>query len=160
MAVIRTPQEFPGPQLEDKTIYYDQYGTLPSEKGSVVYSDGYFYFRDGYEIYTPLSARKHENLRQLIHFIDDGPTQSFSNGSFREILPLGDPFPTQVVWWESSSKIRKILETNITRNANKMPYIIEWVLFDSDGTTILESVTDNITYINGVFEQGRTRTIL
>lgn len=160
MAVTRTPQEFPGPLLEDQINFYDQYGTMPSEKGSVLYSDGYFYFKDGYETFIPQTPEKHKRLRQLIHFIDDGPAGGFLSGAYREILPLGNPFPTQVIWWTSSAKIIKIIQTTIVRNANKTPSSIEWVLYDSDGISVLETVTDNISYSSGIFESNRTRTIV
>lgn len=159
MAVTRTPQEFPGPALEDQIIFYDQYGALPVDNGSLIYSDGYFYLRDGYEIYVPQSPKKHRRLRQLIHFIDDGPSSGFLSGAYREILPAGDPFPTQVVWWESSGKVKKIVETNITRLSNKQPSVIEWKMYDEDGSTVLETVTDSIVYQNNIFELSRTRTI-
>jgi hypothetical protein len=155
MVVTRTPQDFAGPAYEEEIIFYDQYGALPIENGTMVYSDGYFYLRDVEEIYVPISAEKHEKIKQLIHYIDDGPT--YLSGTYREILPARDPFPTSVIWWESSGKVRKIVETIITRNANKMPSSIVWNLYD--GGSVIETITDSIVYQNNIFEVSRVRII-
>ena len=159
MAITRTPQDFAGPAFEEEIIFYDQYGALPIQNGTLVYSDGYFYLRDGYEIYVPQSPGKHKRLRQLIHFIDDGPSSGFASGAYREILPAGDPFPSQVIWWASSSKLKKIVETVITRNSNKQPSSIQWKMYDVDGSTVLETVTDSVQYLHNIYETNRTRTI-
>ena len=100
----------------------------------------------------------HKSLRHLIHFIDDGPACGFASGAYKETLPSGDPFPTQAIWWESSSKLKKIVELNLTRNTNKTPATEEWKMYDTDGSTVLCTVTDTITY-SGQYETARTRTI-
>lgn len=105
-----------------------------------------------------LSAVTHKTLRQLIHFIDDGPAEGFASGSFKEILPAANPFPTSEVWWESSSKLKKILELTTTRNANQTPATEEWKMYDTDGSTVLVTLTDTIAY-SGVFETTRTRAL-
>jgi hypothetical protein len=151
----QTPESWPGPLLEDEIKFYDQYGVLPSTRGGMVYSDGYFYMQDGYEMFIVMSPLRHKRLKQLIHYIDDGPT--YLSGAYREILPAGNPFPTSIVWWESASKINKIVETIITRNANKMPSSVVWQLYDVG--SVVETVTDSISYQNNIFEISRTRTI-
>jgi len=100
----------------------------------------------------------HKSLRQLIHFIDNGPADGFVSGAYREILPINDPFPTSVIWWESIAKIEKIVEKTYTYNDNKTVSQIQWKMYDTDGTTILTTVTDSITY-SGIFEVSRTRSI-
>lgn len=100
----------------------------------------------------------HETLRHLIHFIDDGPAGGFASGAYKETLPAADPFPSSVIWWESSSKLKKIVELSITRNSNKLPTSEVWKMYESDGTTVKTTVTDSISY-SGVFETYRTRTI-
>lgn len=100
----------------------------------------------------------HKVLRHLIHFIDDGPACGFVSGAYKEILPAGNPFPTQAIWWESASKLKKIVEFNMTRDSQKKPTVEEWKMYDTDGTTVLCTVTDAIAY-SGVFETTRTRTI-
>ena len=159
MTVTRTPQDFAGPAYEEEIIFYDQYGALPIYDGTLVYSDGYFYLRDAEEIYIPLSPNKHKRLKQLIHFIDEGPASVGLSGAYREILPAGNPFPTQIVWWENSGKIKKIVETNVTRNSNKQPLSVEWKMYDDDGITVVETVTDSIEYMNNIYEINRTRVI-
>jgi len=230
----RTPDEFPGPLLEDLVCLYDQYGAMPDCYGGIVYSDGYFYARDAYGnfnirayvhphvtshmvggtdtfyVFSPnmptvdedindgyeigwrwidttdgyefvlidnsagaaiwrnttigaagsgITAEEHKTLRHLIHFIDEGPAGGFASGAYKEILPVADPFPTQIIWWESSSKLEKIVEKNITRNTNQTPAVIQWKMYDTDGTTVLVTVTDTISY-SGIFEISRTRSIV
>ena len=105
-----------------------------------------------------ISEAQHKALRQLIHFIDDGPADGFASGSYKEILPSGNPFPTSEVWWESAAKLKKIVELTITRSAAKVPTEEEWKIYDTDGSTVLITLTDAITYVNNVFESTRTRT--
>jgi len=105
-----------------------------------------------------ISANAHKSLRQLIHFIDNGPADGFASGAYREILPVEDPFPTSVIWWESVAKTEKIVEKTYTYNDNKTVSQVQWKMYDTDGTTVLTTVTDSITY-SGIFEVSRTRSI-
>ena len=99
----------------------------------------------------------HKTLRQLIHFIDNGPAEGFLSGAYREILPAGNPFPTSVIWYEDSTKAKKIVERTKTYSG-AFPQTIEWKVYDTDGTTVLATVTDTITY-SGAFETSREREI-
>jgi len=107
-----------------------------------------------------LTSNAHRILRQLIHLADGvgGPFEGFTSGAYREILPVEDPFPTSITWWESSSKSKKIVDKTITRNSNKTPSTIVWKAYDTDGSTVLAIVSDTIAY-SGIFELNRTRTI-
>lgn len=105
-----------------------------------------------------ISEATHKALRQLIHFIDSGPAEGFVSGAYREILPSADPFPTSYIWWESASKVDKVVELTLTRNANQTPATEEWKMYDPDGSTVLVTVTDTISY-SGVFETTRTRAV-
>jgi hypothetical protein len=109
-----------------------------------------------------LTESGHRTLRQLIHFIEGGPAEGFASGAYRETLPAADPFPTSITWWETSSKLKRIVEKTITRSGggatNVTPTPIVWDIYDTDGTTKLATVSDAITY-SGVFETNRTRTI-
>lgn len=109
---------------------------------------------------TGMTATDHKVVRQLIHFIDEGPGDGFYASPYKEVLPSADPFPTQTIWWNSSAKTLKILEKNITRNSNKTPNTIAWILYDGVGNAPGNKVitmTDTIAY-SGVFETTRTRT--
>lgn len=111
------------------------------------------------DVVTPT---EHTALRQLIHFIDDGPACGFLSGAYKETTPSAVPFPTSIIWWESSSKLKKIVEKTITRSGggatNVAPTPIVWKMYDTDGSTVLCTVTDAITY-SGVYETSRERTI-
>ena len=68
-----------------------------------------------------ITVAGHKALQDLIHFIDDGPADGWASGSFKELLPAANPFPTQEIWWTTSGKTHKIVSLDITRNANKTP---------------------------------------
>lgn len=158
----RTPDRHPGP-LEEEQIRL----LLPEGEGDgygLLYYDldGYFVFCDAYGDFNPrtgggISAYDHKILRQLIHFIDDGPAEGFASGAYRETLPSAAVFPTSVIWWESSSKLKKIVEKSITWSGANAT-VIKWEVYDTDGLTVLATVTDAIGY-SGIFETTRTRTI-
>lgn len=100
----------------------------------------------------------HKTLRDLIHFIDEGPGDGFASGAFKEVLPSGSPFPTSVTWYLDVAKTKKLVEKFITYTANHFPQIIQWNMYDYDGVTLIHTVTDTITY-NTAFEATRVRTI-
>lgn len=101
-------------------------------------------------------ARVHDSL-DLIHMIDDGPVEWLDEAYF-ENAPAGDPFPTSRTWYHDNTKARKIVEKLITRDEDQFPTTIVWNLYDSDGTTVITTVTDVFTY-DGPQEVSRARTI-
>jgi hypothetical protein len=105
---------------------------------------------------------EHRTVRHAIHFVDQGPAEGFASGAFKEVLPAGSVFPTSVIWYTDSGKTEKIVEKLIERSAgsatNIAPTPITWILYDTDGTSVLAKVIDSITY-SGVFEYQVTRTI-
>ncbi len=105
-----------------------------------------------------LTRNEHRNVRQLIHFISQGPAEGFATGAYRETLPAANPFPTSIIWWESSAKLKKIVEKTLTYNSNRTPSVTTWKMYDTDGTTIVTTVTDTHSY-SGIFETSRTRSI-
>lgn len=100
------------------------------------------------------TADVHKTLRQLIHFIDEGPADGFTSGCTK--TTTGFPFVTSEVWRLPDTK--KIVELTITRNSNQVPIIEEWKMYDVDGVTVVGTVTDTYTY-EGIFETSRVRTI-
>lgn len=100
---------------------------------------------------TGMSEAAHKIIRQLIHFMEDGPAA----GSYREIT--GTVFPTAFVWWETSSKLKKIYEKLNTWSGVNVTKIVRKI-YATDGSTVLATATDTITY-SGVFETNRTRVI-
>jgi hypothetical protein len=134
----------------------------PTEEGQVrIHNNDLVAFLDGtaksLTSGTGLSEATHKVLRQLIHFIDEGPAEGFTSGAYKETLPAASIFPTSVIWWESSSKLKKIVEKTITWTGVN-PTTIEWEIYDTDGSTVLATITDAISY-SGIFETTRTRTI-
>lgn len=98
----------------------------------------------------------HPKLRQLIHFIDDGPADGFDSGSYKVII--GQPFPTIIIWYEDITETKKIFEKIIDYNNDQLPITVTYKMYDEDGVSILHTVIDNIVY-NGVLESSRLRTI-
>lgn len=105
---------------------------------------------DGYGI----TQQEHSKLRQLIHFIDEGPAEGFTTGAFKETI--GGVFPTQEIWWENISKTNKIVQIDIVRNNKMQPITIDWKMYSS-GVQV-SRIIDSIQY-NGIFETSRTRSI-
>jgi len=103
-----------------------------------------------------LTESAHRTLRQLIHFIDNGPAEGFTSGAYRETIHSG-VFPTAIIWWESVSKLKKIVEKTLAYTG-AFPTTITWKMYDTDGSTILATVTDSLTY-SGSKETSRIRTI-
>lgn len=89
---------------------------------------------------------------------DAGPSIGYASGSYCETLPSGAAFPTSEIWYTSSGKTTKIIQLTITRDSNKKPTQEQYILYGSDGVTVISTVTDNISY-QGAFETSRTRTI-
>ena len=107
-----------------------------------------------------LTPFQHQTLRQLIHFIDQGPGDGFASGAFKEVLPSGNPFPTSIIWYLDVGKTKKLVEKFITYSSTKQVIQIHWNMYDFDGVTIVHTVIDDITYVNNAFEGTRTRTII
>lgn len=116
----------------------------------------------GIEIDNTIAVgNNYARIRNLLDLVDGsggGPLESYS-GAYREILPNGALFPTQIVWWTSSAKIGKIFEKILVRDpATQNPLTITWNIYNDDGVSLVGIVNDIITY-NGAFESTRTRTI-
>lgn len=100
---------------------------------------------------------QHKVLRHLVHLAEEGgPFDGFSSGAYRETLPVAAAFPTSEIWWESSAKLKKILEKTTVWN-DAFPVSITYKAYDLDGTTVIATSTDTITYSNA-FEVSRIRT--
>jgi len=100
-----------------------------------------------------ISATTHKTLLQLIHFIDEGPAEGFTTGATK--TTTGTVFPTQNRWKRADAT--NLVDQNITWTG-VTPTTIEWKVYDTDGSTVLATVTDTITY-SGVFEASRSRSI-
>lgn len=159
-----TPDRHPG-ESRTEGVLLDEAASNPTVAGGVRYVSGSFQMKDSLGVFNPrsggsgLTEADHKTIRQLIHLADEGgPFEGFASGAYQETLPSADPFPTSVIWWESSDKLKKIVEETITYNSNKTISTDQWKVYDTDGTTVLATVTDTISY-SGVFETSRTRTI-
>lgn len=103
------------------------------------------------------NAKSHELLQELIHLSDDdGPRGGqWASNLVKDTDP--SPFPLYTIWWLSAARAKRIVDSTVTRNGSNLPVTIQWRAYASDGTTVVESYTDTITY-SGVFETSRTRS--
>lgn len=133
-------------------------GETADVAGKIVYDGTDFSFRDSAGTFDPrFSIPDHKAARDLIHFIDSGPADGFDSGSYLEILPSGDPFPTSEIWYVDNTKANKIVELTTSYNANKTVSTEVWKMYDNDGSTVLVTLTDTYAY-SGVFVTSVTRT--
>jgi len=159
-----TPDRQAGPREEEEVQFEDRTADgNPTVTGALRRLGDALLFRTSSGVVdltaggSGISKGTHDALRSLIHFIDNGPAEGFASGAYRETLPAADPFPTSVTWWTSSGKTDKIVEKLITYTG-AFPTTIQWKVYDTDGSTVLLTVTDTISY-SGPFETSRTRAI-
>lgn len=109
-------------------------------------------------VQNSLTTFQHQTLRQLIHFIDEGPADGFASGAYKEVNPPGVILPTSIIWYEDNTLSKKIVEQSIVWSGI-VPSTITWMVYNIDGVTVAHTVSDSITYMNNIFEVTRTRTI-
>ena len=102
-----------------------------------------------------ITASQHNALRQLIHFVDGGPADGFASGAFSESVHSGAKL-TSEIWYDDNTKAKKLVELSLTYSGI-LPTTETWKMYDTDGSTVLITLVDAITY-SGVFEATRTRT--
>lgn len=155
----QTPQRFPGAALEDDSIQFQDRGSDPTDPGSLWRRGNDLYGKDSVGVFnlrsgSGITEAQHNALKQLIHFIYEGPADGWPSGAYKETT--GTVFPTAEVWWTTSGKTHKIVSLDITWTGPN-PTQEVWKIYDTDGSTVLVTLTDVITY-SGVFETSRTRT--
>lgn len=152
-----TPDRFPG-AADEEGVDLEPTGSLPAVNGSIRYITGvgFRFYEEGVALGlggAGLTAATHRTLLQLIHFIDEGPAEGFTTGATKTIT--GTVFPTSILWKRADAT--KLVEQTITWTG-PTPTTVVWKVYNTDGSTVLATVTDVISY-SGVFETGRTRAI-
>jgi len=104
---------------------------------------------------TGMSETQHKTLRQLIHFIDNGPAEGFASGAYRETT--GTVFPSAIVWYDKVGVGKKKIVSKEISWSGAFPTTITWKVYDAS-EALLATVTDTLAY-SGPFETSRTRTI-
>jgi hypothetical protein len=79
------------------------------------------------------------------------------NGAFREILPTGDIFPTQSIWWDSPAKNYKLTQTIYTRDSSNLATQIQTTIYS--GGVPVQVITDVYTY-SGQVVSTVTRSVV
>lgn len=139
----------------DKSVVGD-----PAEEGLVRYVDADLKAFIGGVVVSLISgsgltAEQHKILRQLIHFIDEGPAEGFASGAYKEVT--GTVFPTAEIWYDSAGVGKKKIVEKLITWTGVNPTTVVWKIYDA-AETLLATVTDTITY-SGIFETSRTRAI-
>jgi len=137
-----TPNNMGGPFVETEYAqFYDSYGAIPTETGTLAYHDGYFYMRDAYGVFNPrqggtgLSEGEHENLDTLVHEIDET--------SYDEITYVGGMVSSYIVW-TSAAKELKVREETYTYVSGKVSQVVT-KQYDDLGVVKM-TMTENYTY--------------
>ena len=104
-----------------------------------------------------ITSASHETLRQLIHFIDEGPTAGGSS-FYKQVLPAGAVFPKTASWFMDSGYTQKVVEQFVTWQGVVVSQSI-WQMYDPTGAIVLATVTDTTSYVSGIFEFKTTRVI-
>lgn len=102
-----------------------------------------------------ISPAQHKSLRDLIHFIDDGPADGFVSGAVKETSYAG-ALVIEEIWWTSAAKTQRIVDLAVSYTGS-LPTTEVWRMYGLDGVTVLVTLTDVITY-SGALEVERTRT--
>ena len=103
---------------------------------------------------TGLTRTQHDRLRQLVHFIDNGPGSGVATGAIEEVTYSG-AFPTDFSWYTDATKTDRIVRLQVTYSG-AFPQTETWTIYDTDGSTVLVTLVDTIAYA-GAFESGRAR---
>jgi len=102
-----------------------------------------------------LTPTTHETLRQLIHFLDDGPGAGFLPGAVK-ITGYSGALVTSEVWYEDGTLTTRYVDLAVAYSG-ALPSVEVWRIYASDGVTITATLTDVIAYA-GALETQRTRT--
>jgi hypothetical protein len=102
-----------------------------------------------------LTQSSHKILRQLIHFINEGPAEGFTTGAYKVVT--GTAFPTSIVWYNNNSPTKKKIVEKLITWTGANPTTIVWKVYDAT-ETLLATVTDTVSY-SGPFETSRSRAI-
>lgn len=102
-----------------------------------------------------------QDLRKLLYYINNGPAETYSQ-AYLEITPTGSVYPTSSIWYTDSTKTAKIYEEYYERYSGSAtltrPNPIQYKLYAANGSTVLITATDTITY-SGAFINSVSRSI-
>jgi hypothetical protein len=102
-----------------------------------------------------ITETQHKTLRNLVHFIDNGPAEGFASGAYKEVT--GTLFPTAIIWYDQSGAGKKKIVSKEITWTGVTPTTITWKVYDTS-EVLLATVTDTVTY-SGLFETSRSRAI-
>ena len=105
-----------------------------------------------------LSEESHKSLEQLVHLVSAGPVGGFDGGPYYfEVSPVSAVFPESMTWYQTSSKLKKIVSVDLTWSG-VFASSATWYAYDSDGVTVVDEFTDGYSWSSGPFYPKITRT--
>jgi len=156
-----TPDRNPGPREEEEVILEPNPSPVGGP-GTFHYSPGGTYvFEDSVGTFDPrtggsgITAEQHNALRQLIHFINEGPGDGFASGAEKETAYSG-AFVASTIWWSDGTGSKKKIVEKILAGPAISPTTITWKMYDA-AETLLITLVDTFTY-SGINETLRIRT--
>ena len=98
-------------------------------------------------------TQSHQALLDIIHFLDDGPGDGWPSGAVR-VRNNTAPNGTGWVWYTSTALTARIIDLTITYAAGSIvPATKVWRLYAANGTTVVRTVTDTLTYVGPILTQ-------
>jgi len=137
--VTTTPDRFPGPQEEEELIVTSQ-DADPEIAGAIRYVSGAFRAKDATGVFGlrsggGISESEHLALDQLAHNLDES--------HFEEYIYSGTII-SKVIYWETSSKLKKIREEEYVYSGNKVSSVTT-IQFNSSGVEV-ERLVETYSY--------------
>jgi hypothetical protein len=143
---FKTPDQFPGVSIEEGQIFEDV-GVVPTQQGEVRYLSGSFIMSDSLGAFNPrhtgstFDEQQHEGLYTLTHF------QTMN--TFDEVIYTGLPRRiSNVISWDSPSKIRKVREQRYIYTQHRVTQLID-AQYDAIGT-LKYVLTESVSYVDSL----------
>ena len=148
------PLEYANPQIIVQNTILNGPTIIPGDLTSPLYAVGSGSVQINVSS-SVITSGSHERLRQLVHFVDQGPTIGQAT-FYKQVINPG-MFPTTASWCLDAGFTQKFVEQRVVWANNVITQSI-WQIWDDNGNPS-EMITDVITYVSGIFESSRTRTI-
>lgn len=148
----RTPDSVAGPLIEGEALVLESQASDPPAEDDYGLARTFKIWRNGElikqapnasEIWILLDEKQHRAVRQLMHYLaGGGPGEEFASAYWEGEAVV---FPTYGIWWETSDKIKKIVEETATWASGKMATNTVKV-YKTDGTSVAAQAVDTATY--------------
>lgn len=147
-----TPDRHGGAEYLERAVFEDSGSGGPASAGHLLYSANNFLAQDSIGVF---------NLRRPWMNHMDGPSADVPGRTFYKSVTWasGVPVPSLIAWYSDAALTKLVATDTFTYSATikVLPVTIVYRKYAVDGTTVVATATDTITYSSGVFETGRVR---